>query len=144
MISIGEGTINIPAAWHNASVNIFSANPEGGLNISINRDQLSGQTTLSDYANGQIETITQHLAQFKLLHQQTLPLGVDPAHSHSAILFEFSWHSPELGLMHQIIMCAAQGKKVLNFTGSQPGMMDTTQRQTILASLASFSFNAPA
>ena len=75
MISIGEGSIDIPSHWHNASVNIFSSNPEGGLNITINRDQLSGQSSLHDYASLQLEMVSQQLAQFKLLHQQTLTLG---------------------------------------------------------------------
>ncbi len=149
MIAIGEGSINIPAGWHNASVNIFSTSPEGGLNISINRDKLVGKVTLNDYAVQQLEILPQQLAKFKLLHQQTLQLGADSANlqqdnGYPAILFEFTWQSPEIGLVHQIIMCAAQGKNVLNFTGSQPGMMTPAQRQTILAAFSSFSFNAQA
>lgn len=35
MISIGEGSIDIPSHWHNASVNIFSSNPEGGSGKSL-------------------------------------------------------------------------------------------------------------
>jgi DcrB len=68
MVSIGEGSINIPAGWHNASVNIFSTSPEGGLNISINRDKLVGKAILNDYAVQQLETLPQQLPQFKLLH----------------------------------------------------------------------------
>ena len=137
MITIGEGSLAIPAHWHNASVNIFSATSTGGLSLTVNRDRLGPGIMLADYAQQQIETLPQQLARWVLLQQQVLLLAEHPGH-----LFEFTWHAPAQGLIHQILLCTAQDATVLNFSGTHTGMMDQQQRQQILTMLTSFRFNA--
>jgi hypothetical protein len=147
MTNIGEGSLAIPATWYNASVNIFSVTMQGGLSITITRDQLASGMALADYAQQQIASLPQKLGNFTLLQQHARlldsrpgsdlvsePTGI-PAH-----YYEFIWHSPQQGLIHQMLMCAARGKTVLNFSGTQVGRMSEAQHQQLWEVLGSFRF----
>ena len=136
MQNIGEGNLAIPADWHNASVNIFSASAKGGLALSATRDRRAPGSTLAAYVEQQFAGLSQQLGQFSLLDQGQMMLGEVPAH-----WLEISWHSEQQGLVHQILMCTEQGGQILNFSGTQTGMMQHDERAQIMTLLASFRFN---
>ncbi len=141
MQHIGEGTLAIPDDWHNATVNIYTAQPPGtrGTNITVNRDLLPFGTTLADYVSAQGSNLKEQLPQYKLLNEGTVSLGEDTAH-----MLEFTWLSQDAGEVHQLLMTIANGSAVLNFAGTSNGKMSDSQRQQILDVLKSFRLNSPA
>ena len=136
MQNIGEGSLAIPADWHNASVNIFSVSAKGGLALSATRDRLAPGGTLAAYVEQQRDGLAQQLGQFSLVGQGQMMLGEVAAH-----WLEITWHSEQQGLVHQILMCTEQGGQILNFSGTQTGMMQHDERAQIMTLLASFRFN---
>ncbi len=139
MHNIGEGSLAISAEWHNTSVNIFSASAKGGLALSATRDRLTPGITLAAYVEQQRDGLSQQPGQFSLLGQGQMMLGEVPAH-----WLEISWHSEQQGLVHQILMCTEQGGQIVNFSGTQTGMMQHDERAQIMTLLASFRFNGSA
>jgi len=135
MQQIGEGTLAIPPEWHNATVNIYTAQPPGarGVSVTVNRDRLPFGSSLHDYIEAQSKKLKGQLKDYQLLHQEQITLGQHPAY-----LFEFTWQSQDAGAVHQFLMTVADEQKVLNFAGTSAGKMSDSVRQQILAMLHSF------
>lgn len=141
MRQIGEGTLAIPASWHNATVNIYTAEHPGtrGPSVTVNRDRLPALSTLEDYVEAQYETLESQLPRFKRLGRERLVLG-----GASATLLEFTWVSQDAGEVHQLLMTLMAGQTVLNFAATSPGKMSEGPRAEMLALLRSFQPVAPA
>jgi hypothetical protein len=140
MQQIGEGQLDIPADWHNHSVNIFSLQSPGvaGLSITINRDQLPFQTTLGDYADEQTAKLKTQMKQFELISASSLELD-----RHAARRLEFTWQTDDAGPMHQILICVAQGHFLMNMAASFGGRMNEAQVKEVQRIFESFRFHAP-
>lgn len=136
MQNIGEGSFSLPDGWHNATVNIFSASTEGGLSLTITRDRLPLGLSLENYLAQQEANLPQQLAQFALLQRGQMQLA-----EQSAPWLEITWHSEQLGLIHQILMSSAQDAHILNFSATQTGMMSEMVRNKLMSMLASFRFH---
>ena len=140
MQHIGEGRLDIPASWHNQSVNIFSVQPPGqpGLNLTINRDRLPLGVALKDYAQEQMDRLAQHLDGMDLLGQDSLELDGRPA-----VEFEFVWRSEAAGPVHQLLLSVAEGASVLNIAATSQGRMEKGQLAEVRRIVRSFEFNRP-
>jgi hypothetical protein len=141
MQQIGEGTLDVPDTWHNQSINVFTAQAPGapGLSITINRDRLAFQSTLTDYAQAQSTKLAQQLKGYELIEQLELELDGRPAHQ-----YEFAWHTDDMGPVHQIVLCVAEGQAVLNMAATFGGRMSEAQAAHAKRVLHSFKFNPPA
>jgi hypothetical protein len=140
MQQIGEGQLDIPADWHNQSINIYTAQPPGspGVSVSVNRDRLPYGATLQEYAHAQTGKLMEQLNNFQLVEQLILEVDAHPAH-----YYEFTWDSPDVGSMHQLLLCMANGPALINITTSHLGRMTPEQGVQLKAMLKSFRFNPP-
>lgn len=140
MQHIGEGTLDIPASWHNQSINVFTAQAPGaqGLSITINRDRLPFQSTLQDYAQAQSAKLAQQLKGFRLIEQLELELDAHPARQ-----YELTWHTDDMGPVHQVLLCVADGQAILNMAATFGGHMNEAQAAQAKRILHSFRFNKP-
>lgn len=140
MLNIGEGMLALPPGWHNASINVFTAQPPGlkGLSITVNRDHLPPGGTLEGYVAAQSAKLADQLNGCQLIQQQAMVIDGRPA-----VFLELTWKSPDAGEVHQILLTVADGHTVLNFAGSSPGKMTNTQRDGIGRILMSFRFVPP-
>lgn len=144
MQQIGEGHIDLPAQWHDQSVNIFTAQAPGaqGLSITINRDRLPFGMTLDDYAKSQSGKLANQLKGYRLIEHRVLELAGSPAHE-----FEFTWKTDDAGPVHQILLSTApraDGPKVVNLAATLTGRMTERQLADVRRILHSFQFNDPA
>lgn len=141
MENIGEGVLALPAEWHNASLHIFTAQPPGspGLSITVNRDRLPFGTALETYAEDQLEKLRHQLKAFELKAKEAFQLDGRPACD-----LEFVWHTDDAGPVHQLLVCVADGQKLLNFAASSQGLMNASQRAEVRRILLSFRFHPAA
>ena len=137
MHNIGQGEIDIPALWHDQSVNVFTSQPPGapGMSITVNRDRLPLATTLPEYAQSQFGKLARQLKGFRLIEQGDIELDGRPAY-----LCEFAWHTDDMGPVHQVLLCVADGALVLNMAATQGGQMSDPQRVHARQILQSFRF----
>lgn len=134
---IGEGTIDVPKTWHNASVNIFTAEPPGraGPSVSVNRDLIRPGMTLASYTSAQIEQMRSKFSDFKMAGETNVMVDGRPA-----ILYEFSWLTHKGAVMHQIMLTIADHDRLLNIVASHGATMERTLREQMRATLLSFRF----
>lgn len=136
MQHLGEGTLDIPATWHNSSVNIFTAQVPGlkGVSITVNRDRLVLGQTLSAYVHEQTEKLRAQLRGFRLL-ERTMRSG----ETQQREFLEFTWDSPDVGPVHQLLLCVLLDQTVLNIAATSPGAVSGEQREVLLGILQSFT-----
>ncbi len=129
----------MPAGWHNASINVFTAQPPGlkGFSITVNRDRLPPGGALEGYVAAQSAKLADQLNGCRVIHQQPLVLDGRPAY-----FLEIIWKSPDAGEIHQLLLTVANGETVLNFAGSSPGKMTDVERDGVGRILMSFRFVA--
>lgn len=138
MQQIGEGTLEIPSDWHNATVNIFTAAPPGvkGLSVTVNRDKIAYGATIQDYAADQRDKLNDQLQGYQLINEANVTVHEQPGQ-----LLEFTWTSPDTGDIHQLLLTLAHGQVAINFAATCIGKMTEEQRKTLIAMLLSFRFN---
>jgi hypothetical protein len=137
MLNIGEGTLAIPTYWQNASINVYTAQPAGakGLSITVNRDRLPLGGALQDYVSAQTSKLAGQLKDYRQVHAQAVTIDGRVGH-----LLELTWNSPDAGEIHQLLLTVADGQTVLNFAGTSPGKMTSSQRDELGRILLSFRF----
>lgn len=135
MRQLGEGVLAVPSSWHDATVNVYTAEPAGarGITVTVNRDRLPPGSTLDDYVEAQSRILAAQLKKFQLLGRERLLVAGRLAH-----ILEFTWLSRDAGDVHQLLMTLVLDQKVLNFAGTSPGRMDDRQRAELRAVLESF------
>ncbi len=140
MQHIGEAQLDIPAPWHNRSVNIYTAQGPGvaGLSVTVNREPLPFQTTLDDYVAQQASKLGQQLNGYALVEQTRLEVDGHPAHQ-----LEFTWRTDDAGPVHQVLLCVAHGGMALSLAASHGGRMNEPQRLEAQRILHSLRFDAP-
>lgn len=78
---INEGTFELPDAWSDRSMNVFtpdeSENPE--WNIVVSRDKLDEGETLDDYLGKQIEELPKALPRFQVQSNEEITVNDYPA-----------------------------------------------------------------
>ncbi len=138
MQQIGEGTLEIPDEWHNSSVNIFTAAPVGskGLSVTVNRDKIPYGATIYDYAAEQSSKLKDQLKDYKLLNEKNITVDGQPGK-----VMEFSWTSPDVGDIHQLLLALAHGQTAINIAATSAGKMTAEQRKLLIDMLLSFRFN---
>lgn len=134
---IGEGTLDIPPRWHNASVNIYTAEPPGktGPTISVNRDLLRPGMTLDSYTQEQLDKLRTKLHDFKIGENSRLEIDGRPA-----AFYEFTWEAPNKSLMHQLLLTVLDADRLINIVASHGTVMERSLRQQMKGSLLSFRF----
>jgi len=139
MQQIGEGSLDIPNDWHNATVNIFTAAPPGskGLSVTVNRDKVAYGTSIHDYAADQRNKLKDQLQSYQLINEASITVDGQPGQ-----LLEFTWTSPDTGDIHQLLLTLAHGQVAINFAATCVGKMTEEQRKTLIAMLLSFRFNS--
>lgn len=132
---IGEGLLELPATWHNCSVNIFTAEEPGkaGPSVTVNRDRLRSGVDFGEYVKEQLAKLGKQLTDLRIEEQRELVVSDRPAR-----LFEFTWLSPDGGRMHQMLLCVLDGAKIINLVASHGRLMDEALRQQLLFALTSF------
>jgi hypothetical protein len=140
MQNIGEGCLEIPAGWHNQSVNIFTAQSPGtpGVSVTINRDRLPFQTTIQTYVQEQSGKLRRQLKGFKLVDECPVEIDGRPGHQ-----IEFTWQTDDAGPIHQVLVCLANGNALINLAASSGGQLNEDQSAAVKRILHSFRFNAP-
>jgi len=138
MFAINEGTIRIPSAWKDESINVLTtAQGNGtGLSFTISRDTLPWGMAFESFAKKEIAAIASSLKDHKQL--ELLPMQVD---GREAMLSEFSWSSAQ-GPIHQCMVLTAEQQRALIFTASMPGLISQEQKQQILALVETFRFRS--
>ena len=138
MQQIGEGTIEVPDDWHNSSVNIFTAAPAGskGLSVTVNRDKIAFGASIHDYVADQSNKLKDQLNSYKLINETDITVDGQPGK-----LMEFSWLSPDVGDIHQLLLTLAHGQVAINLAATSAGKMTDEQRKSLIAMLLSFRFN---
>lgn len=141
MQNIGEGSLAIPADWHNSTVNIYTSQPPGvkGLSITVNRDRLPLGTTLSEYVSSQSKKLKEQVKDFQPIHDEAVVVDGKEGH-----VFIFTWNSPDAGEIHQILLTVADGLAVLNLAGTSVGKMNDQLRDQVVQMLLSFRYTASA
>lgn len=136
MFAINEGTIQIPNAWKDESINVLTtAQGNGtGLSFTISRDTLPWGMAFESFAKKEIAAIASNLKDYQQL--QLEPTQVD---GREALLSEFSWSSAQ-GPIHQCMVLTAKEQRALIFTASMPGLISHEQKQQILALVETFRF----
>ncbi len=136
--NIGEGTLDIPPGWYNASINIFTAEQPGraGPSLTVNREVLRPGTTLAEHAAEQIEKLRARLKDFRTGEQGRAVLDGRPAQVH-----EFTWQSDKGLIMHQILVSVQNGERLLNLVATHNAVMERPLRTQMMAILRSFRFN---
>lgn len=136
---IGEGGLDIPAGWHNSTVNIFTAHAPGtpGQSITINRDRLPPGSSFSDYTGEQSKKLARKLRDFKMLEDSTREIDGRAAH-----FFEFTWQEERSGVIHQLLLSVHGDEGVLNLAASHIGAMESDVRDELARVLLSFRFKS--
>lgn len=130
-----EGLLAVPPKWHDATVNVYTAEPAGipGVSVTVNRDKLPLGSTLEDYVDAQSQVLAKQLRQFRLIGREKIALMGMPAH-----LLEFTWNSQDVGKVHQMLVTLLVGTKVINLAATSPGSMSDSRRAELRAILESF------
>jgi hypothetical protein len=139
MQQIGEGMLEIPGDWYNATVNVFTAAPVGskGLSVTVNRDKVAYGTSIHDYAVEQRNKLKDQLQKYQIINEADVTVDGQPGQ-----LLELTWTSPDAGDIHQLLLTLAHGQVAINFAATCVGKMTQEQRKTLIAMLLSFRFNA--
>jgi hypothetical protein len=70
-----EGSIALPEAYQDRTINVFASASGQSPALNISRDQLKPQQTLADYVDSQLELLSQNIKGWKQDDRQTITLG---------------------------------------------------------------------
>lgn len=82
-----EATLLVPETWHDKSVTIFTATPEGpsAFSFVITRESVGAGELAYNYANRQLHVLEKMLAEFQMLERAPTLMG-----RYSAEMAEFT------------------------------------------------------
>lgn len=134
---IGEGTLNIPQTWYNASINVFTAEQPGkaGPSLSVNRDLLRPGLVFADYVSDQITKLRAKLKDFRIVQERQMEVSGRPAW-----LYEFTWESEQGLVMHQILLSVNNDARLINLVATHGAVMEGHLKDHMMAMLLSFRF----
>lgn len=124
MFVMNECSIDLPAEWHDQTINVISSNSPmaPGMTITVTRDNLPFGMSFDEYLEDQVTQVSKSMIDFKLIGRKSVNLdGVQAAE------LECNWLAKDVR-MHQIIymMPTPQGKAMV-ITASMPGSMTESQ-----------------
>jgi len=140
VFQFNEGTIELPVAWKDLSVQVLSAadTDRSGISFTISRDVIPWGMSFSQFAEREIASLSKQLRDYQQLNQEN---GVHNAQD--TVTSEFSWSSPQ-GPIHQLMMLLDLNPKVLVFTATIPGNMTDGQRQQVGMLMSTFQLRESA
>lgn len=84
-INFTEGRVQLPDGYEDRTTNLLvPANPQTQPNLSIARDWMKADETLTDYVDRQLGLLKSQLASHKLLGRRRIRLGAPPEQAQSA------------------------------------------------------------
>lgn len=124
MYRINEGSIDLPRAWEDRTINVVSSNPAGpGVSLTITRDDMPWGMGFAEYVEDQAKQAAQALKDFRIDARRELSVNGVPA-----IEIECHWVAKQ-GPIHQLITTvSASGGRVLVLTASTGGEMSAAQQ----------------
>lgn len=136
MFEINEGSIDLPKAWKDESINVLTtAQGNGtGLSFTISRDTLPWGMSFASFAGKELDAIAGNLKGFEQLERE--PMQVD---GQEALRCEFRWQSAQ-GPIHQCMVITAREQRALIFTASMPGLISAEQKAQVLGLIDTFKF----
>lgn len=123
MYQINEGTIDLPEAWHDRTINVVASSLTGpGATLTITRDEMPWGMGFGEYVDDQGKQAAQALKNFEVLGRRDL--AIDKC---AAVEIECRWVAAQ-GRVHQLITTVQDGQKVLVLTASVGGEMSDNQK----------------
>ena len=127
-----EGSLDVPADWHDETMNIFKGPQSEGYNLVISRGEIPKAADPEAHVAEQILAIEENLPEFSEVAREDIQL--DGA---VCTWLEYTWKSPE-GLMNQINVLRAVGDMLVSFTLTSAKGFDDRQRNCFREVLASY------
>lgn len=117
-----EGSLEVPADWHDETMNIFKGPLSQGYNLVISRGEIPKAADHQAHIAEQLLAIEENLPMFSEVGREGIQLdGV------TCTWLEYTWKSPE-GLMNQINVLRAVNDMLVSFTLTSAKGFDDRQR----------------
>ncbi|CDM88536.1 DcrB-related protein [Xenorhabdus bovienii] len=128
-----QGSVMLPASWQDASILVLNSQDEkNGTSFTVSRDNLPWGLAFSQFAEREMTAISKQLKDYEAITHESGELN-----NFETETFEFRWRAPG-GPVHQLMMMLNVPEQVLIFTGTCQGEMTATQREQMLAMMATF------
>ena len=134
MYTMNDAELDIPEAWTDQSVNVFSASsaPPVPMSLVITRDRLGPGQELAEFAEVKLGELESQLDSFKVIEKRQVEVA-----GQVALEAEIRWSSKQ-GPVHQRQVYIDHGQKVLVLTATAAGTISEAyaeQFDQILATL---------
>lgn len=135
-----EGSITLPQGYQDKTVNIFTSTKHDAPGISISRDILKADQTLTDYVSQQLEQLQKQMKKWEQGSRQTiaatdtLPEGERVCASYSSLNDQRIWQIQAIFVL--------QHNRILVFTLTRTSPPQPEDHQLITDLLAGFTLPA--
>ncbi|CAE6734696.1 MULTISPECIES: DUF1795 domain-containing protein [Paraburkholderia] len=139
MYQIQEGSLSLPADWHDKTMNVFVSAATGteGVSFVVTRESLPWGMKFHEYTANEIQKLSKQVAGYELVAGAESEVSGRAAYTH-----EFRWLNNGKPIQ-QLLTMVEYGKRVLMLTFTAPGTISETQKTQVHAMIQSFSLNEP-
>jgi hypothetical protein len=139
MYQMHEGTLSLPAEWHDKTMNVFVSASTGteGVSFVITREALPWGMRFDEYTTNEIQKLGKQAAGYESIDSIDVKVSGRAAHTH-----EFRWLNNGKPI-HQLLTMVEYGRRVLMLTFTSPGAISDTQKAQVREMIASVALNEP-
>ena len=139
MYQMQEGTLSLPADWHDKTMNVFVSAATGteGVSFVITREALPWGMRFDEYTANEIQKLGKQAAGYEAIDSTDVKVSGRAANTH-----EFRWLNNGKPI-HQLLTMVEYGRRVLMLTFTSPGTISDTQKAQVREMIASVALNEP-
>lgn len=140
MYQMQEGTLALPDAWQDKTMNVFVSQATGteGVSFVITRERLPWGMKFQEYVVGEIRKVARKVPEYVAVSTEANAVSGRPAQVH-----EFTWTNNGAAI-HQQLTMVEYGEVVLMLTFTAPGALSESQREQVRAVIQSLQLRDPA
>jgi hypothetical protein len=139
MYQLQEGTLMLPAEWHDKTMNVFVSAATGteGVSFVVTREDLPWGMKFHEYTENEVRKLAKQVAGYEAVASEDAQVSARTAYTH-----EFRWLNNGKPI-HQLLTMVEYGRRVLMLTFTAPGAISDTQKAQVQQLIQSFSLNEP-